>query len=41
MPGVLIVPERMRIGQAIDEILFLSVGAAPDEWKDEVIYLPL
>jgi hypothetical protein len=41
MPGVSIVPDRMPIGQAIDEILFLSIEVQPDEWKDQVLYLPL
>ena len=41
MPGVFIVPDRMPIGQAIDEILFLSLDADADEWKDQVLYLPL
>ncbi len=41
MPGVFIVPDRMPIGLAIDEILFLSIDAETDEWKDQVLFLPL
>ena len=41
MLGVFIVPELMPIGQAIDEILFLSVDAEPDEWQDQVSFLPV
>jgi hypothetical protein len=41
MPGVFIVPDRMPIGDAIDEILFLSVDVGPDEWKNQVLFLPL
>jgi hypothetical protein len=41
MPGVFIVPDRMPIGQAIDEILFLSLEVDPGEWKDQVLFLPL
>lgn len=41
MPGVFIVPDQMPIGQVIDEILFLSLDAEPDEWKDQVLYLPV
>jgi hypothetical protein len=41
MPGVFILPDRMPIGQAIDEILFLSLDVEPDEWKDQVLFLPL
>lgn len=40
MPGVFILPDRMPIGRAIDEILFLSLDVEPDEWKDQVVYLP-
>jgi hypothetical protein len=31
----------MPVGQAIEEILFLSTDVEPDEWKGEVLYLPL
>jgi hypothetical protein len=41
MPGVFIVPDRMPIGQAIEEILFLCVEVEPGEWKDQVLFLPL
>jgi len=41
MPGVFIVPDRMPIGQAIDEMLFLSMDVEPNEWKDRVLFLPL
>jgi hypothetical protein len=41
MPGVFVVPERMPIGQAIEEILFLSVDVDPGEWKDQVLFLPV
>src|SRR6266571_1983030 len=33
MPGVFILPDRMPIGQAIDEILFLSTDVESDAWK--------
>ncbi len=41
MPGVFIVPDRMPIGQAIEEILFLSLDVSPEEWMDLVLFLPL
>jgi hypothetical protein len=41
MPGVFVVPDRMPIGQAIDEILFLSMNVEPGEWQDQVLFLPL
>lgn len=41
MPGAFIVPDRMPIGEAIDEILFLAQDVEPDEWKDQVLFLPV
>jgi hypothetical protein len=41
MPGVFIVPDRMPIGHAIDEIEFLSIDVEPDEWKLQVLFLPI
>jgi hypothetical protein len=41
MPGVFIVPDRMPVGRAIDEILFLALDVEPGEWKDQVLFLPL
>jgi hypothetical protein len=41
MPGVFIVNDRMPIGQAIDQILFFSLDVEPDEWKNQVLFLPL
>jgi hypothetical protein len=41
MSGVFLVPDRMPIGQAIDEILFLSLDTELDEWRDQVLFLPL
>ena len=41
MPGIIIVVDRMPLGQAIDEILFLCLDVEPDEWRDQVLYLPL
>jgi hypothetical protein len=35
------VPDRMPTGQAGDDILFLATDAEPDEWKDQVLFLPL
>jgi hypothetical protein len=41
MPGVFIVPDRMPIGHAIDEILFLALDVEPTEWADQVLFLPV
>jgi hypothetical protein len=41
MPGLIIVPQRLSIGQAVEELLFLAYESAIDEWNGHVIYLPL
>jgi hypothetical protein len=41
MPGVFIVSDRMPTGQAIEEILFLSLDVELVEWNDQVLFLPL
>ncbi len=41
MPGLVVVPHRMAIGQAIEELLFLAKQSASDEWEGQVVWLPL
>jgi hypothetical protein len=41
MPRVFIVPDRMPFGEAIEEIEFLAADVEPDEWKDQVVFLPI
>ena len=41
MPGLIVVPHRMAIGQAVDELIFLAKDSTSDEWEEQVIWLPL
>ena len=41
MPGLIVVPQRMAIGRAIEELVFLAKESATDEWVGQVLYLPL
>lgn len=41
MPGVLEVPFDMPIGQAIEELLLVMETSYPEDWKNQVTYLPL
>ena len=41
MTGVIVVPHRMAIGQAINELNFLAKASAANKWEGQVIYLPL
>jgi len=39
--GVLIVPQLMQIGRAIDDLELIVACAELNEWKDVVRHLPL
>jgi hypothetical protein len=41
MPGLFVLPERMLIGQAIAELELLALASEPDEWRGQIIFLPL
>jgi hypothetical protein len=41
MPGLIVVPHRMAIGQAIEELIFLAKESESNEWQRQVIWLPL
>jgi predicted nuclease of predicted toxin-antitoxin system len=40
-PGVIIVPQYLNIGRAIDEIATVLVASLPGELENRVIWLPL
>jgi hypothetical protein len=41
MPGVIEVSRTVPLGQAIEDILLLAELSLPDEWADQILYLPL
>jgi hypothetical protein len=42
MPGVFVVSTQVGPGQAIEDVLILILGCLhDDEWKDQVIFVPL
>jgi hypothetical protein len=41
MPGVFVLPHRMSIRQAIEELLLIENGSEQAEWNGHVLYLPL
>jgi predicted nuclease of predicted toxin-antitoxin system len=41
MPGVFVVPDRMAVRQALDELLLIEDCSEQAEWTDLVVYLPL
>ena len=40
-PGVIVVPQTLSIGRAIDELIVIAAASEPDEWRDQILYLPL
>ena len=41
MPGVIVCPQRLGIGDAIRDIALLVELSQDAEWDDQVVYLPL
>jgi hypothetical protein len=42
MPGVFIIRNRPdQIGQMVEEILVVALCSTQEEWKDQVVFLPL
>jgi hypothetical protein len=40
-PGLIIVPQVLDIGEAIDALLLIWAATEAEEWRDKVGYLPL
>src|SRR5713101_9958792 len=41
MPGVAILRTLLTIGQAINELELIALAGNPDDFRDQVIYLPM
>jgi hypothetical protein len=41
MPGVIAVPQALPVGAAIDDLVLVVECSSPDEWQNQVRYLPL
>ncbi|MBI2478368.1 MAG: DUF5615 family PIN-like protein [Planctomycetia bacterium] len=41
MPGLFVVPRRLVLRQAIDELLLIAAEIQPAEWTGKVLHLPL
>ena len=41
MPGVAILRILLTIGQAIDELELIALAGNPEDFRDQVIYLPM
>ena len=40
-PGVFIIPQRLEIAAAIDELLLIWSASESEEWVGRILYLPL
>ena len=40
-PGVFLVPQRLDIGRAIDELLLIWFASDAAEWENRLVWLPL
>jgi predicted nuclease of predicted toxin-antitoxin system len=41
MPGVFVLDDLFPIGRAIEELPILSLCSRPEEWADQVAYVPM
>ena len=40
-PGLLLIPQRLPVALAIEEIILIWEASEAEEWKDQIAYLPL
>ena len=41
MPGLILVPQEVRIGKAIEELTTIVLCSDQAEWQDMIVYVPL
>ena len=41
MPGLFLIPQSRRTGEAIDELLLIIECSSADEWAGQIKYIPL
>jgi hypothetical protein len=39
-PGIFVVPQRSAIGDIIESLLLVWTASQPEEWSNQVVYLP-
>lgn len=40
-PGLILVPQKLALGAAIDELLLLWIASEDNEWVNQIFYLPI
>ena len=41
VPGIVQLPRRMNVGAILDDLLLIASASLPDEFRDQIVYLPL
>ncbi len=41
VPGILVVPFPLGIGALVEELILIWGASLPDEYQDQIVYLPL
>lgn len=41
VPGIVQLPRRMNVGAILDDLLLIASASLPDEFQDQIVYLPL
>lgn len=41
LPGVIVCPQNVEIGRAVEELTLLAEYSVDGEWENKVVYLPL
>jgi len=40
-PGVIVVPQKLPVGRALEDLILIWSASQPDEWTNRIAYLPL
>jgi hypothetical protein len=41
IPGIFVLSPELSMGETIDELILIGEGSLPDEYQDQIRYLPL
>ena len=41
MPGLILVPQELRIGKAVEELTMIALCSDQGEWRNMIVYVPL
>jgi hypothetical protein len=41
MPGLILVPQELGIGKAVEELTMIALCSGQAEWRDMIAYIPL